>query len=105
MRPDKRIDLSTPVRLKDSGPDIAIPANDCARVRQSAKFGYGTPLRSPSRVLSANNTNLSGPAYGNGRSSSAFTTLKMAVLAPTPKASVTTAIKVKPGFLANMRAP
>src|SRR5262245_66586903 len=79
LRPDKRLGLSTSVRLKDSGPDIAIPANDCARVRQSAKFGYGTPLRSPSRVLSANNANLSGSAYGNGRSSSAFTTLKMAV--------------------------
>jgi hypothetical protein len=35
----------------------------------------------------------------------AFTKLKIAVLAPMPKLSVSMAIKVKPGFLRNIRAP
>jgi hypothetical protein len=40
-----------------------------------------------------------------GRSSTASTTLKMAVFAPMPSASVSTAINVKPGCLSNIRAP
>jgi hypothetical protein len=34
-----------------------------------------------------------------------LTTLKMAVFAPMPKASVITAINVKPGFFHNIRVP
>jgi hypothetical protein len=34
-----------------------------------------------------------------------LTTLKIAVFAPTPSASVTTAINVKPEFFNNIRAP
>jgi hypothetical protein len=49
--------------------------------------------------------NLSGSLYGNGRSNTALTTLKIAVFAPMPSASVMTAIKVKPGFFNNIRAP
>jgi hypothetical protein len=32
-------------------------------------------------------------------------TLKIAVLAPTPRASVRTAVNVNPGFFNNIRAP
>src|SRR6185312_6435850 len=39
------------------------------------------------------------------RSSTAFTMLKMAVLAPTPRASVRTATIVNVGFLTSMRKP
>src|SRR5256885_1551992 len=42
--------------------------------------------------------------YGNGRSSTASTTLKIAVHAPMPSASESTAAAVKPGRVRNMRA-
>jgi hypothetical protein len=47
----------------------------------------------------------SGSAIGNGRNNTVLTRLKIAVFAPMPNASVTTAIKVKPGCLNNIRAP
>jgi hypothetical protein len=47
----------------------------------------------------------SGCAYGDGRSSSELTALKIAVLTPMPNASVSAAMKVKPGCLRNTRAP
>ncbi len=43
--------------------------------------------------------------YGNGRSKTVLTTLKMAELAPMPTASVTTTIAVKPGCLSKPRRP
>src|SRR5215469_8096882 len=46
----------------------------------------------------------SDPGYGSGRSKTAFTTLKMAVFAPMPSASVRTVTAVKPGFFPSMRA-
>lgn len=42
-------------------------------------------------------TRRSGSGKGNGRSNTAFTTLKMAVFAPMPRASVITAMAAKPG--------
>ena len=45
-----------------------------------------------------------GSRYGNGRRSSASTALKMAVLAPMPTASVSTATAVKPGARRNERS-
>jgi hypothetical protein len=45
----------------------------------------------------------SGSGYGSGFSKTAFTTVKMAVLAPMPSASVRTATAVKPGFLRSVR--
>src|SRR6185437_158538 len=41
--------------------------------------------------------------YGRGRRMTALTILKMAVLALMPRARVTAAAKVKPGFLRSMR--
>src|SRR5262245_16809058 len=43
--------------------------------------------------------------YGSGLSNTALTTLKIAVFAPMPRASVRTAVAVKPGFFINIRAP
>jgi hypothetical protein len=39
----------------------------------------------------------SGSAYGSGRNSTAFTTLKIAAVAPRPMASVSTVMIVSPG--------
>src|SRR5438876_7788904 len=46
---------------------------------------------------------LSASGYGSGRSRTALTMLKMAVLAPIPSASVRTATKVNPGDLRSWR--
>src|SRR6266513_5015913 len=48
-------------------------------------------------------TSRSGSRYGSGRSNTALTTLKMAVFAPMPSASVSTATAVKPGFFRSWR--
>src|SRR5437667_12662059 len=48
-------------------------------------------------------TILSGSRNGNGRRSTAFMTLKIAVCAPMPSASVSTATAVKPGFFSSWR--
>src|SRR5438128_12541513 len=48
-------------------------------------------------------TSRSAAGNGNGRSSTPLTTLKMAVFAPMPRASVSTATAVKPGFFSNWR--
>src|SRR5688572_26165495 len=45
----------------------------------------------------------SGSGKGGGRNITAFTRLKMAVLAPIPRPSVRTATTVKPGFFSNWR--
>src|SRR5882762_2519758 len=45
----------------------------------------------------------SGSGKGNGRSSTPYTTVKIAVLAPMPRASVKTATAVNPGFFASIR--
>jgi hypothetical protein len=50
-------------------------------------------------------TNRSALLYGSGCNNTAWITLKIAVFAPIPSASVRTAINVKPGFFNNIRAP
>src|SRR5262245_3097553 len=45
-----------------------------------------------------------GSGYGSGCSSTCLTTVKMAVLAPMPRAVASTAARVKPGALRSMRA-
>ena len=47
----------------------------------------------------------SGSGKGSGRRRTAFTTLKMAVLAPIPNASASTATAAKPGFLRSILRP
>src|SRR5436305_4406644 len=48
-------------------------------------------------------TSRSAAGKGNGRSTTPLITLKMAVFAPMPSASVSTATAVKPGFFSNWR--
>jgi hypothetical protein len=50
-------------------------------------------------------TSWPGFENGSGRSITALTTLKIAVLAPTPRASVIAATSVNPGLLRSDRAP
>ena len=57
-----------------------------------------------STLLSQIRTSWSGSANGSGLSITALTTLKMAVLAPTPSASVRAATAVNPGLLRSARA-
>jgi hypothetical protein len=57
------------------------------------------------RVEVANRNQLLGFVNGSGRSNTLFTMLKIAVLAPIPNASVSTAMTVKPGDFHKMRSP
>ena len=52
---------------------------------------------------SLNQTSRPDSVYGNGRNKTAFTTLKIAVFAPMPSASVSTATAAKPGFFSSWR--
>src|SRR6266511_2033646 len=56
-------------------------------------------------MVDQRNTSRLASGYGNGRSSTASTTLKMAVLAPMPSAKVTTAMSAKIGFFTSIRKP
>jgi hypothetical protein len=69
---------------------------------QSRKFGGDTVCRPP-RIVSLISTMAAGAAYGSGRSSTAWTTLKIAVFAPMPSASAAADTTVKPGLLRSMR--
>jgi hypothetical protein len=78
---------------------------DCPRHAANSYVATGR-LASPevgrrSKIIA----NRLGSLNGNGRSKTVFTTLKIAVFAPMPSASVSIAIAVKPGFFANIRAP
>src|SRR3989454_12001952 len=53
--------------------------------------------------FSETNTSRPGSLNGSGRRRTALTTLKIAVFAPMPSASVSTATAVKPGFFSNWR--
>src|SRR5439155_14919536 len=59
----------------------------------------------PARSPVPNKTSWPGFCTGNSRSRTAFSRLKMAVFAPIPSASESTATAVKPGFLASIRRP
>src|SRR3954471_18120445 len=63
-----------------------------------------TPAR-PSGLELLRNTRRPESCSGSGRSSSALTTLKIAVFAPMPRPSVRTATTVKPGLLRIRRRP
>jgi len=54
--------------------------------------------------FSAIHTRRLGCSYGSGRSITALTTLKIAVLAPMPRATVSTTAKVNSGDFRSMRA-
>jgi len=58
-----------------------------------------------SSVISAGRANCSVLGTGKGRKTNALTPLKIAVLAPIPRARVNTATMLTPGFFNSMRAP
>src|SRR5262249_28315460 len=75
--------------------------------RPSRNFSYiaqENPWGCPSSVRETV-TNRSGCGIGSRASISALTTLKVALLAPIPSASVSAAMVVNPGFLLRKRSP
>ncbi len=59
----------------------------------------------PCRYFRTTAISRSGSAQGRGRSSTAFTTEKIAVLAPIPSARAASATRVKPGVFRRNRRP
>src|SRR6266516_7553109 len=100
-----RSGLSRLVRLKSLEPIAARFSNTWFCACQSTKVpGATLKVGKPNfTLLSCNRTNRSGSGKESGRNKTPFTTLKMAVFAPMPSASVSTATAVKPGFLSNWR--
>jgi hypothetical protein len=72
---------------------------------QSMNAGYETPSNCSDRRASVAKIMIScdGSASGNGRSRTALTMLKIALVAPTPSAKVTTAVAVKARFRRSTR--
>ena len=66
--------------------------------RSAVGRGQGKSMTWRLRMSCQTCTSLAGSAYGSGRSSTALTTLKMAVVAPMPSASVPIAVIANPGF-------
>ena len=93
-----------PVRFADDGVIAVAPENTPLCVVTSMKFGGESVI--DSRPLRPWNscTRRAGSRYGSGRSSTPLTTVKTAVLAPMPSASVRTATTAKPGWRRSMRA-
>jgi hypothetical protein len=75
--------------------------------RKSAMSGPDTGMApgTMAGIASWTSASRSGSGKGSGRSRTALTTLKMAVVAPMPSASVTAATAVKPGERRSRRAP
>src|SRR5215472_12945745 len=84
---------------------VAISSNTVFSLRQSSNLGYAVhmPQRLVFGLVDQICTSRSESGYGRGRSSTVFTTLKMAVLEPIPSARVSTATAVKPGARARFR--
>ena len=83
----------------------AMPLNNVLWSRQSSKLRGATVfVREPERRLVSHNiVSSSGRSSESGRSTTPFTTLKMAVLAPMPSARVSMTTAVNPGVLINVR--
>ena len=73
-------------------------------VRQSRKFGKEMDPRAKLALDAWTPTSRSGSGKGSGLSSTPLTSEKSAVLAPTPRAMVSTATAVKPGALRRPRS-
>jgi hypothetical protein len=83
---------------------IVKSSSACACSHQATNAGVEAPSTfPPSGPLQINWTIRLGSGYGSGFNRTAFTTVKMAVLAPMPSASVRTATAVKPGFFRSIR--
>src|SRR2546426_485673 len=93
-----------PVRMKPPKPRAASPSNTVVCSRHPPSNGAETePFCEPLGPLSKTITNRSVSLNGNGRRRMALTTLKIAVFAPMPSASVSTATAVKPGLFSSWR--
>ena len=76
------------------------------RSRQATKLAGAMTFRCvPPRLVSQTVTSRSGSRYGSGSSITVRTTLKIAEVAPMPRASVTSAAAVKPGARRSTRTP
>ena len=89
--------------------NVATAATDSNSVpcsRRSAKSPGGIGKSFTFRAIMSLSTRTRRPAsvYGRGLSSTAFTTLKIAVVAPMPRPIVRMAVKVKPGALRRVRS-
>ena len=78
-------------------------SNEWLWSRQSRKFRYDTVSLGNCGQCSANSTSLCGSRYGSGRSSTAFTMLNIALFAPIPNASVSTATHANPLSFLSLR--
>jgi hypothetical protein len=83
----------------------ATPVNDELWLRQSRKFIADTTLMPPPGGFSHSSRIRSGSGYGSGFRSTPSTKLKMALLAPMPRASVRMATAAKPRAFNRLRTP
>jgi hypothetical protein len=93
------------VRFARRSTIAAIASNDELRSRQRMKFAGPMVLFRPGRWApsSHNDTMRWGSRNGSRSSSTALTIVKIAVLAPMPSASASTAMTVKPGVRTHIR--
>ena len=102
--PNSVIGPSGPFQTKPDGETAASCSNDRAS-SHSRRSSVGDSMALPGRPNGAcpTLTIASESGYGNGRSSSPLTMLKVAALAPIPTARMITAARVKPGRAASCR--
>ncbi len=105
IAPERLSGRSPPESASVACRNAASPARLRARTRQSRKLaGEASKLFCLVCVFtSVTSTRSSGLANGSGRSSTALTMLKIAALAPTPTAMVSTASRRKPGARLKVR--
>ncbi len=80
-----------------------MPSKDLLRARQSKKVGYPTLLVLPSRPCCHSITTCSASGYGSFLNTTVCNTLKIAVFAPMPSASVSSTTAVNPGCFTALR--
>ena len=88
-----------PSRDRHLGEGLVLVADVDVLPGDGQSWGILMPGERSQRIASR-----SGSGYGSGLSSSALTTLKMAVLAPMPSASDATMTKVRPRVLVRVRS-
>src|SRR5262245_20907703 len=93
------------VSMKNDRPTAAADVAKTPDCCQSVKSGYDAMVRIVPGASRTAMARRSAAAKGSGSMSTALTTLKMAVLAPIPSASVSTATVVNPRCLASIRTP
>src|SRR5438132_2869720 len=94
-----------PAKSTPSCLNAAICWNERALRCQSRKLGYETHVRGKRGLFSQTITKRSELTYCSGANTTPCITLNIAVLAPMPRARVSTATAVNPGDLHNMRRP